>query len=157
MAESTSVAFQRIKAAVGTTIGPSAWIAVTQDGVDSFANAISSHEAAHVNREGAANSLGGATIAQGFYVAAFLPKLIRQLFRPAGVKPGIVYGVDKLRFPAPVRTGRRIRLLGRLDAAELASGGLIARFDVTVEIEEESKPACAGTILMRYTEEPGNG
>lgn len=157
MDELASAAHVNMKAAVGTLIGPSAWITVTQDGIDSFANAISSRDAVHVGAEGAAVSKYGGTIAQGFYIVAFLPKLIREMFRPAGFKPGVAYGTDRLRFPAPVRVGQSIRLHGKLESAEFATGAVIARFDVTVEIEGGPKPACVGSVLLRYTEDPGNG
>ena len=156
MDESGSTAYANFREAIGTPFGPSAWITVTQEGVDSFANAISSRDAVHVNSASAAASRQGGTIAQGFYIAGMIPKLIREMVRPAGFKPGIAYGMDGLRFPSFVRVGQNIRLSGTFESAEASGSGVIARYGVTVEIEGGAKPACVGTMLLRYTEDSAN-
>ena len=157
MDEPGSKAWANFKQAIGTVVGPSTWMTVTQEGVDAFATAIASRDAVHVNAASAAASRQGGTIAQGFYIAAFIPKLIRELYRPAGYKPGIAYGMDGLRFPSFVRVGQNVRLQATLDAAEPSGSAVIGRWNVTVEIEGGTKPACVGTMLLRYAEDVDNG
>lgn len=142
---------ERISMSIGAAIGPSDWFLVDQVRVDAFGSAIDAHDAIHTDPAEAARSSFGGTIAQGFYIAGLMPKLLRQTFRPEGLGPGMAYGVEKLRFPAVVRCGRQVRLSGRLEKVEAVGPAAMAWFDLAVEIEGETKPACVGTLLMRYT------
>lgn len=141
---------ERIGAAIGGPIGPSEWFVVDQSRIDAFASAIDAPDPIHTDPVKAAQSRFGGTIAQGFYIAGLMPKLLRQVFRPEGAGPGMAYGVEKLRFPAVVRCGRRVRLAGRLEKVEPAGAAAIAYFELAVEIEGEDRPACAAHLLVRY-------
>jgi len=142
---------ERLRATIGVAIGPSEWFLVDQQRVDAFATAIDAHDAIHTDPAKAAASRFGGTIAPGFYIAGLMPKLLRQVFRPEGAGPGMAYGMEKLRFPSVVRCGRRVRLSGQLQKVEAAGPAAIASIDLAVEIEGDEKPACVGTLLMRYT------
>lgn len=146
-----NVLAERIGAAIGSPIGPSEWFVVDQSGVDAFASAIGASDPIHTDPAKAATSRFGGTIAQGLYIASLMPKLLRQVFRPEGVGPGMVYGMEKLRFPAVVRCGRRVRLAGRLEKVEPAGAAAIAHFELAIEIEGENKPACVAHLLLRYS------
>jgi len=141
----------RLMDQLGTPIGPSEWFVVDQPRIDAFGTAIDSLDPIHCDPAKAASSRFGGTIAQGFYIAGLMPKLLRQVFRPEGTGPGMAYGVDKLRFPAVVRCGRRVRLTGRLQSVEAAGAVAIATFELAIEIEGEDKPACVAQMLVRYS------
>jgi acyl dehydratase len=147
----------RLKDQVGIAIGPSEWFIVDQPHIDAFGSAIDSHDAIHCDPVKAASSRFGGTIAQGFHIAGLMPKLLRQVFRPEGAGPGMAYGVDKLRYPAVVRCGRRVRLTGRLQNVEVAGAAALASFELAIEIEGEDKPACVAQMLVRYSGVARNG
>ena len=142
---------------IGVAIGPSEWFVVDQPRIDAFGSAIDSQDAIHSDPVKAASSRFGGTIAQGFYIAGLMPKLLRQVFRPDGTGPGMAYGVEKLRFPAAVRCGRRVRLTGRLQNVEAAGAAAIASFELAIEIEGEAKPACVAEMLVSYGGVASNG
>ena len=148
---------QSLTGNIGQPIGPSEWFVVDQPRIDAFGTAIDSHEAIHSDPVKAASSRFGGTIAPGFYIAGLLPKLLRQVFRPEGAGPGMAYGIDKLRFPAVVRSGKRVRLTGRLQNVEAAGAAALASFELAIEIEGEDKPACVAQLLVRYSGVASNG
>ncbi len=156
MADGKTLA-ESIGASIGKPIGPSEWFVVDQPGIDAFATAIDAKDAIHTDPVKAANSRFGGTIAQGFYIAGLMPKMLRQVFRPEGAGPGMAYGVEKLRFPAVVRCGKRVRLGGRLEKVETAGAAAVAYFELTIEIEGEDKPACVAHLLVRYAGVARNG
>jgi len=140
----------QVLAAVGTPLGTSDWLTVTQDRVNRFADATDDHQWIHVDTERAANSEFGGTIAHGFLTlslaARFAPELVDFKF-----KHGLNYGLDKVRFPMPVRVGSRIRGSGEIAAAEKTKdGGVQVNLRITVEIENQAKPACVLEWLNRY-------
>lgn len=139
-----------VLAAVGTQLGTSDWLTITQDRVNLFADATDDHQWIHVDTERAKASEFGGTIAHGFLslslASRFLPELVEIKF-----KHGLNYGIDKLRFPMPVRVGSRIRGGGEIVAAEKTrDGGVQATLRVVIEIENQSKPACVIDWLNRY-------
>ncbi|HET8881749.1 MAG TPA: MaoC family dehydratase [Solimonas sp.] len=136
--------------AVGTTLGTSQWLTMTQDRVDTFADATDDHQWIHVDVEKARAGPFGAPIAHGYLslslASRFLPEIV-----DVRMKMGVNYGLDKVRFPAPVKVGSRIRGKGELIAAEKTKdGGVQAVIRVTVEIDGESKPACIADTISRY-------
>lgn len=147
----------RLKEYVGAAIEPSQWFEVDQPRIDAFGTAIDARDAIHCDPVKAAASRHGGTIAQGFFIAGLMPKLLRQGFHPDGAGPGMAYGVEKLRFPAVVRSGKRVRLTGKLQDVEAAGSAAVATFDLKVEIEGEEKPACAAQLLVRYNGVAKNG
>ncbi|HUP91589.1 MAG TPA: MaoC family dehydratase [Solimonas sp.] len=139
-----------ILASVGKQLGTSAWMPITQERVNLFADATDDHQWIHVNPTKAQAGPFGAPIAHGYLtlslMAAFLPQLVE-----VQMKMGVNYGCDKVRFPAPVKVGSRIRAHGELVAAERTKDGAVqATIRVTVEIENGPKPACVADTISRY-------
>lgn len=137
-------------AAVGKPLGSSDWLTVTQQRVDTFADATDDHQWIHVDPVRAKDGPFGACIAHGYLslalVARFQPELI-----DVRMKMGVNYGCDRVRFPAPVRVGARIRAHGELTAVEATKdGGVQATIRVTIEIDGESRPACVADTISRY-------
>ena len=133
-----------MKAMVGTVIGTSEWLLVDQDMINKFADATGDHQFIHVNPEMASMTPFGQTIAHGFLTLSLMPVLSAKanLPHPDGIKMGVNYGMNKLRFLSPVKSGKRIR--GRfhlLEVTERAPGVLQSTSEITVEIEGEDKPA----------------
>lgn len=138
-------------AAVGDELGPTEWLDIEQDRVDVFADATDDHQWIHVDPSRAAESPYGATIAHGFLTLSLLPHFMSSLRRLDGVRMGINYGLDKVRFPAAVPTGTRIRGRMRVDRVEpLSDDGVQLTTTVTIEAEGSAKPACVATLLSRY-------
>ena len=137
-------------AAVGKPLGSSEWLIVTQQRVDTFADATDDHQWIHVDPVRAKDGPFGACIAHGYLslalVARFQPELI-----DVRMKMGVNYGCDRVRFPAPVRVGARIRAQGELVAVETTKdGGVQATIRVTIEIDGENRPACVADTISRY-------
>lgn len=143
-----------LQAAVGTALGPSGWFLVSQEGINAFADAIDAHEPIHVDPEWARTRPQGGTIAQGFLLAGLLPGMVRQVFCPAGLTAGTIYGTDRIRFTASLRSGSRVRLRGKLLSAEPSGPAWIARYELELEAEGSRKPVCVATLLMRYSAKP---
>ncbi|MFZ1491339.1 MAG: MaoC family dehydratase [Ilumatobacteraceae bacterium] len=139
-----------VRAAVGSHLGHSGWLQVDQDRVDLFAEATGDHQWIHVDPARAAAGPFGATIAHGYLTLALSNYFLPQIVEVRGFAMGVNYGVDKVRFPAPVRVGSRIRAGAELvEVAELANG-LQTLIRITVEIEGGDKPACVIDSLSRW-------
>lgn len=136
--------------AVGEPLGASAWLALEQGRIDLFADATLDHQWVHVDPERAAVGPFGACIAHGFLTLSLVNYFLPQIVRIDGAKLGVNYGCDKIRFPAPVRVGARVRGVGQLLRAETFEGGVQAWIRVTVEIDGESKPGCVADTISRY-------
>ena len=139
-----------IHAAVGQRLGESAWTQITQEQVNQFANATGDHQWLHVDPERAAQGPYGACIAHGYLTLALVNQFLPELVTVEGMKWGVNYGCDKVRFPAPVRVGARVRGVGELVRAETLPGGVQSVVRMTVEIEGEAKPACVAETISRY-------
>lgn len=146
----TSVALPDLPSLVGTTFGPSSWRTVTQDEVDRFADLTGDHNPVHLDAEFAARTPFGGTIAHGYLTLALVVPLMAEVVEVTGVGTGVNYGLDRLRFPAPVRVGSRIRVASRLAEVTQVPGGLQAVFENTVEAEGQAKPAVAAVMVVRY-------
>jgi acyl dehydratase len=137
-----------LEAAKGEHLGYSDWHTVTQEQIDQFADATGDHQWIHVDTEKAAAGPFGTTIAHGYLTLSLLPVLTKDIYRVDGIKMGINYGSNKVRFPATVPVGSRIRagveLVDVLDAK--LGKQLVAR--TTVEIEGAGKPACVAETLV---------
>jgi acyl dehydratase len=133
---------EELQAAVGSHLGYSEWHTVTQQQVDRFAEATGDHQWIHVDPVRAAEGPFGTTIAHGYLTLSLVPMLVAEVYALEGVRMGVNYGADKLRFPAPVPVGSRVRAGVELLRVTPAAGGfqLVAR--VTVECEGSEKPAC---------------
>ena len=142
---------EEIKALAGRDLGASDWLEVTQERIDTFADATGDHQWIHVDAERAAAGPFGATIAHGYLTLSLVIPLFGDLLKVEGTRMGVNYGLQKVRFPNPVRVGSRVRLAASVSEVTEVTGGLQMTCDFTVEIEGQSKPACvARTIYRQY-------
>lgn len=140
-----------LQALVGQTVGSSDWITVTQQRIDLFAQATGDHQWIHVDPVRAATGPFGTTIAHGFLTLSMLPEMAASAFAVRDVRMGVNYGLNRVRFPAPVPAGSRLRGHFKLLASEPLEGGAQLTFEVTMEREGSSKPACvAESVSRRY-------
>ena len=146
----TVVAFDEVKNLVGKSLGHSAWREITQEQVNTFADATDDHQWIHVDPERAAEGPFGAPIAHGFLTLSLLIPMWSELFDVTGVKTKVNYGLDKVRFTSPVKVGSRIRMTVTItDVQEVKGNGLHLVADGTIEIEGEERPAVVATFLGR--------
>lgn len=138
-----------ILAAKGEKLGTSEWLTITQEQVNTFADATHDHQWIHVDVEKAKQGPFGTPIAHGFLTLSLLPKLNSETFRVDNVKMGINYGLNKVRFPSPVPVGARVRSTTELIDVTEIDGGLQLAVKATVEIEGADKPACVAEFLSR--------
>jgi len=150
VAVNTANGLDEIRALAGKDLGKSAWLEITQDRVNLFADATDDHQWIHVDPERAAEGPFGATIAHGYLTLSLVIPLFNDLFHVTGISMGINYGLDKLRFPAPVKVGSKIRLGGTVAQVDEVPGGLQVSVDLAIEIEGEAKPALAARGIYRY-------
>ena len=146
----TTVAFDDLAGLAGTSLGSSEWLEVTQKRIDLFADATDDHQWIHVDPERARTGPFGAPIAHGFLTLSLVIPLWTALFDVSGVSTKVNYGVNKVRFPAPVPVGARIRLSGTVLSVTPVDGGAQITADVVVEIEGGAKPACVAQPVFRF-------
>ncbi len=143
---------EQLQAQIGQEIGASNWLEISQERIQAFADATGDHQWIHLDEERARReSPWGTTIAHGYLTLSLLPQLNQQIMQLKGVKASINYGLDKLRFPAPVPSGSRVR--SRLALASLKAQGdgrYLAKYTTTIEIEGGEKPACVAENLVVY-------
>ena len=136
---------------VGQDLASSDWLEITQERVDQFAEATGDHQWIHVDPEKAKSGPFGSTIAHGYLTLSLAPMLSWQAVSVEGVKMGINYGSNKVRFITPVKVGKKVRMNIKLASAEPVEPNAVqAVFENTFEIEGESKPACVAEIISRY-------
>ena len=136
---------------VGQEIATSEWITVTQERIQLFADATGDHQWIHLDRERAAEGPFGTTIAHGFFTLSLLPQMSASAFEVRGTRMGVNYGLNKVRFPAPVPSGSRVRGRFKLIGYEPLEGGAQITMQVTMEREGFDKPVCiAESIGRRY-------
>src|SRR6476646_2861052 len=141
----TTTTMAELPGLTGTELGSSDWFEITQDAVNLFAEATGDHQWIHVDPERAQKeSPFGGPIAHGYYTLSLAPHLMEQIVEVKGIKMGINYGLNKLRYPGPVRISKRVRLKASLaDIEEIANGaGAQVTVAMTFEVEGESKPGC---------------
>jgi len=139
-----------LASAVGTTLGQSEWIEITQDRINTFADATGDHQWIHVDVERAKRGPFGAPIAHGYLTLSLVSLFLPQIMEVRGISMGVNYGTEKVRFPSPVTVGSRIRGRGELISVEPVKGGVQAVVRVTVEIDGKDKPACVVDTISRY-------
>lgn len=135
---------------VGQVLGTSDWMLIDQARIDAFAQATGDLQWIHVDPVRAAAGPFGTTIAHGFLTLSLISVMSEQAFRVDGVRMGLNYGLNKVRFPSPVPVGSRLRGVFKLVACEPIDGGWQLRNEVTVEREGGAKPACVAESLARY-------
>lgn len=135
---------------VGQELGVSDWVLIDQARVDRFAEATGDHQWIHVDVERATAELGG-TVAHGYLTLSLIPMLSQSMVTITGIKRGINYGCNTVRFTNLLRTGKRVRLRQVVTACGPRAGGLQFETECTVEIEGERRPACvAETVAILY-------
>jgi acyl dehydratase len=143
-----------LKAAVGQRLGHSDWLEITQERINQFADATGDHQWIHVDPARAKNGPFGACIAHGYLTLSLVNMFLPQIVQVHGVKMGVNYGTDKVRFPAPVPVGSRVRGSGELVNVEEVKGGAVqATIRVTVEIEGKDRPGCVVDTISRFVPE----
>jgi acyl dehydratase len=151
MAITTFDGIDQVRAAVGTHLGYSDYTEVTQERVDQFADATGDRQWIHVDVERArAESPFGGPIADGFLTLAISNELLPQILEVRGVSLGVNYGVDRIRFPAPVPVGSRLRAGAELVDVSDVKGGIQTLVRITLEVEGGTKPVCIIDSLSRY-------
>ncbi|MFF5012714.1 MaoC family dehydratase [Streptomyces sp. NPDC001165] len=139
-----------LKKLAGSDLGTSEWIEVTQERIDTFADATGDHQWIHVDPERAEEGPFGAPIAHGYLTLSLFIPLFTELLDVQGVTTKVNYGLNKVRFPAPVKVGSRIRLAARLASVEEVPGGVQIAVDGTMEIDGGGKPAAVLQSLSRF-------
>ena len=139
-----------LKSAVGQHLGYSEWLAITQERINQFAAATGDHQWIHVDPVRAKDGPFGACIAHGYLTLSLVNLFLPQIVEVRGIRMGVNYGVDKVRFPAPVRVGARIRGGGELINVEEVKGGVQATIRVTVDIEGSDRPGCVVDTISRF-------
>jgi acyl dehydratase len=135
----------------GQHVGYSDWLEVTQERVNTFADATGDHQWIHVDPERAKDGPFGGTIAHGYLTLSLGPVLMPTIMTVSGIKMGVNYGANKVRFLSPVKVGSRIRLGAELTKLEeLPGNGAQVYMTFTFEIEGSEKPACVAEIIFRY-------
>jgi acyl dehydratase len=139
-----------VRAHLGKHLGHSEWIEIDQDRVNLFADATGDHQWIHVDPERATKGPFGAPIAHGYLTLSISNLFLPQIVEVLGFSAGVNYGVDKVRFPSPVKVGARIRAGAELTAISEVNGGLQTTIVITIEIEGGTKPACVIESLSRW-------
>ncbi|MCX4552014.1 MaoC family dehydratase [Streptomyces sp. NBC_01387] len=141
---------EELRAGVGEQLGQSEWLQIDQKRIDLFADATGDHQWIHVDPVKAADGPFGTTIAHGYLTLSLLPTFVPQILRVEGMKMGINYGTNKVRFPATVPVGSRLRATAVLTDVSEAGGGVQVTAAVTVEREGSEKPVCVAESVSRY-------
>ena len=138
-----------LQARVGEEVGVSEWITVDQNRINLFADATGDHQWIHIDAERAAKGPFGTTIAHGFLTLSLLPEMSASAFQVLDTRMGVNYGLDRVRFPAPVPSGSRLRGRFKLLKFEPLEGGAQLTVEVTMEREGSAKPVCVAESLAR--------
>ncbi|MFS8202732.1 MaoC family dehydratase [Streptomyces sp. CWNU-52B] len=139
-----------LKKLAGGDLGTSEWIEVTQERVNTFADATGDHQWIHVDAERAKEGPFGAPIAHGYLTLSLFIPLFTELLDVQGVATKVNYGLNKVRFPSPVKVGSRIRLVAKLASVEDVPGGVQVTVDGAIEIDGTAKPAAVLQSLSRF-------
>ena len=140
----------KLQNAVGTPLGYSDWLEITQERIDQFADATGDHQWIHVDPERAKDGPFGSCIAHGYLPQSLVNYFLPQIVDVQGISMGVNYGADRIRFPAPVPVNSRIRGSAELLKVEEVKGGVQATIRVTVEIEGKDRPGCVIDTISRY-------
>jgi acyl dehydratase len=138
-----------IKARVGQELGVSDWLEVTQADIDKFADATGDHQWIHVDVERAKETPFGGTIAHGYYTLSLAPRFSYELYTIENVAFALNYGANRVRFPAPLKVGSKVRMRAELSNVEDVSGGVQITTTCTFEAEGVDKPVCVAETLTR--------
>jgi acyl dehydratase len=148
----TITGLDELRQAAGEELGTSDWHEVTQEAIDAFADVTGDHQWIHVDPERARETPFGGTIAHGYYTLSLAPMFMGQIFGLDGFAFAVNYGLDKVRFPAPLPVGSRVRMHARLARLEEVPGGAQMTVEATFEREGGEKPVCVAQTLARVYE-----
>jgi acyl dehydratase len=146
----TPVELNRLPELVGTALGTSDWRTIDQAAVDAFAEVTGDRQWIHVDPERAAAGPFGTTVAHGFLTLSLCAPILAEALEVAGASMQVNYGLERVRFPAPVPTGARVRGAVELVAADEIAGGVQSVLRVTVEVDGQQKPACVADVVVRF-------
>ena len=146
----TNLSLRSLENRIGEEVGISPWVEIAQDRIDLFAKATEDFQWIHVDRERAKKSPFGTTIAHGYLTLSMLPKLAESTFEFSDRKMGVNYGLNKVRFTAPVPAGSKIRGRFTLQKFEKLEGGVQVTWNVTIEREGGEKPVCVAEAIGRH-------
>jgi acyl dehydratase len=135
---------------VGTHLGYSEWQVIDQKRVDLFADATGDHQWIHVDPERAKTGPFGGAIAHGYLTLSLAPTMLSEVLTVEGMKFGVNYGCNKVRFPSPVPVGSELRLGATVGGVEDVDGGVQVTIDLTFEVKDAPKPACVAQVVYRY-------
>jgi len=142
--------YSEVIAFIGQSLPATDWLEITQAQVNQFAEATGDHQWIHIDPQRAAQGPFGSTIAHGFLTLSLLPRLMQASYRLEGATMGVNYGLNRVRFPAPVPVGSRLRGHAKLLAAELVTPtGVQMTWEVTIEREGGDKPVCVAESVVR--------
>lgn len=139
-----------LHALVGEEIGSSSWVEVTQDQIDGFADVTGDHQWIHTDPERAASGPFGTTIAHGYLTLALLVPLLEEVLVVENRTSSINYGLDRVRFPAPVPSGSRVRLTATMAEATDVESGVQVKVDCVLHADGQERPACVATAVLRH-------
>ncbi len=139
-----------VRAAVGTHLGYSDWLEIDQERVNTFADATGDHQWIHVDPEAAKDGPFGAAIAHGYLTMSLSNYFLPQIIETRGFSAGINYGVDKVRFPSPVKVGQSIRAGAEMIEVSEVKGGIQTLVRITIEIQGGDRPACVIDSISRW-------
>jgi acyl dehydratase len=137
-------------ALVGQSLGTTDWITVTQQQVDLFADATGDRQWIHIDAERAAKGPFKGTIAHGYLTLSLTPAVIAQVLEIREVTAALNYGLNKVRFPAPVRVGSQVRAAVTVASAQQKTSGVESVFKLTYEIDGQARPACVADVIVLY-------
>ena len=143
----TELTLAELEGAAGVELEPSDWVTIEQRAIEQFADATGDHQWIHVDPERAAQGPFGTTVAHGYLSLSLLPGLLGSMLRVTDARMGINYGIEKVRFTAPVPSGSRVRLKATIRSAERRGEGVLYRVGAEVEIEGAEKPAMVGEVV----------
>jgi acyl dehydratase len=143
----TTLTIDELEQAGERKLGTSAWHDITQEQVNTFADATGDHQWIHVDPEKAAQGPFGTTVAHGYLSLSLLPGLLGSMLSVTDARMGINYGIEKVRFTAPVPSGSRVRLKATIRSAERRGEGVLYHVGAEVEIEGAEKPAMVGEVV----------
>jgi acyl dehydratase len=143
----TTLTLQELEQAGERDLGATDWVTLDQERINQFAEATNDHQWIHVDPDMAAQGPFGGTIAHGYLSLALLPGLLPEVLRIEDARMGINYGIDRVRFTAPVPVGSQVRVKAKLLSAERRGDGVLYKLGVEVEIRGSEKPALVGEVL----------
>jgi acyl dehydratase len=139
-----------IKALAGQELGESSWREITQDQVDAFADVTDDHQYIHVDAARAKDGPFGGTIVHGFFTLSLSVHLLEEIVTFDGLSMMINYGLNKVRFPAPVPVGSKVRMKAALGEVEDVKGGVQGVANLTFEVEGQERPSCVAELVLRF-------